>query len=114
MKRVMVLFLVACITMAAKRAYYDPALPKLGTRFGELPAGEGKTEVEGACFRCHSSDMLLQQRLTEKQWTATVEKMMRWGAAVDEKQKPLIIAYLAKHFGPQNKYTPRKTRPVGY
>lgn len=112
MKRVAVILLVACVTMAAKRVYYDPSLPKPGTKFGELPAGAGKSQVESACYRCHSADLLLQQRLTEKQWTATVEKMMRWGAVVEEKDKPKIIAYLAKHFGPTNKFVPRKTQPM--
>jgi hypothetical protein len=55
----------------------------------------------------------MQQRLTEKQWTATVEKMMRWGANVPEKEKPAIIAYLAGHFGPGNKFTPIRTKAVG-
>jgi lipopolysaccharide/colanic/teichoic acid biosynthesis glycosyltransferase len=41
--------------------------------------------------------------LTEKQWTAEVEKMTRWGAAVTDDEKPVIIAYLAKHFGLDNK-----------
>lgn len=88
-------------------------LPKLGTQFHQLPDGKGKNETEAACYRCHSADMLAQQRLTEKQWTATVEKMMRWGANVPEKDKAKIIAYLATHFGPENKFTPIRTRPAG-
>ena len=51
--------------------------------------------------------------MTEKQWTADVEKMMKWGAEVKDADKPVIIAYLARHFGPQNKFTPTKTKPVG-
>lgn len=78
-------------------------LPLIGTKFGVLPEGKGKTVVESRCFACHSSDMLLQQRLTEKQWTAEVEKMTRWGAAVTNDEKPVLIAYLAKHFGVDNK-----------
>ena len=89
-------------------------LPQLGTQFHQLPAGKGKAQVEAACYPCHSADMLVQQRLTEKQWTATVEKMIRWGAKADEKQKAAIIGYLAKNFGPQNKtFLPIRTKPVG-
>ena len=87
-------------------------LPILGTHFKTLPKGEGKAQVEAACYPCHSADLLAQQRLTEKQWTAAVEKMMRWGAEVKEADKPVIIAYLAKHFGPENKFTPTKTKPL--
>ncbi len=85
-------------------------LPLLGTRLRPLPEGNGKTEVEAACLPCHSSDLLLQQRLTEKQWAANVDKMIRWGAALDDKDKPIVIAYLSKHFGPSNRFTPVKVR----
>ena len=112
--------LVALATLGASApkkhtVSYDAALPALGTKFHSLPAGNGKELVEAACLRCHSADMLAQQRLTEKQWTATVEKMTRWGAAVKDADKGSIIAYLSKHFGPENHaFTPAKARPVGY
>ena len=88
------------------------ALPLLGTQFKQLPAGPMKAKVEAGCYACHSADLIAQQRLTEKQWTAAVEKMIRWGAAVDEKDKAAMIAYLSKHFGPENKFTPAKVRPL--
>jgi cytochrome c5 len=93
---------------------YDKKLPPLGTKFHALPDGKGKALVEASCLPCHSPDILVQQRLTEKQWTASVEKMMRWGAAVREEDKAAVIAYLAGHFGPENKFTPIATRPVGH
>ena len=65
-------------------AAYDPNLPVLGTKFHSLPAGNGRQLVEASCFPCHSADILVQQRLTEKQWTATVDKMIRWGAVVKD------------------------------
>jgi hypothetical protein len=87
-------------------------LPQLGTQYHQLPAGKAKAQVEASCYPCHSADILVQQRLTEKQWTATVEKMIRWGAKADDKQA--IIRYLSQHFGPDNKkFVPIKTRPVG-
>lgn len=92
---------------------FAAALPMLGTHFKSLPEGKGKPEVEAACYACHAADLLAQQRLTEKQWTATVEKMARWGAVVKDEDKSAIIAYLAKHFGPENKFTPTKTKAVG-
>ena len=87
-------------------------LPLLGTKFKTLPAGKGKAETEAACYACHSADLLVQQRLTPKQWTATVEKMTRWGAPVDEKSRQVIVDYLAKHFGPGAKFTPTKVAPI--
>jgi hypothetical protein len=88
------------------------ALPPAGTQFKQLPQGNGRAAVENACYACHSADIVVQQRLTEKQWTATVEKMIRWGAAVPEPDKPLVIGYLSKQFGPGNTFVPLKTRTV--
>jgi hypothetical protein len=89
-------------------------LPQLGTQYHQLPAGKAKAQVEASCYPCHSADILVQQHLTEKQWTATVEKMIRWGAKADETQKKAIIDYLSHHFGPDNKkFVPIRTRPVG-
>lgn len=87
-------------------------LPQPGTKFKELPPGKTKADVEAACYACHAADLLVQQRLTQKQWTATVEKMMRWGAVVPEEKKTPIIDYLAKSFGPGSKFEPTKVKPV--
>jgi cytochrome c1 len=106
--------LLAALLLVAATPHYDKKLPALGTQFKQLPAGPGKEKVEAACYACHSADLLAQQRLTEKQWTAELDKMIRWGAVVDEKDKPAMIAYLAKHFGPENTFTPTRARPVGY
>ena len=119
MKRIALLVVLALTTVAAapkkRTVSYDAKLPALGTKFHSLPSGSGKELVEAACLRCHSADMLAQQRLTEKQWTATVEKMMRWGAVVKDNDKAPVIAYLSKHFGVDNRaFTPAKARPVGY
>jgi hypothetical protein len=88
------------------------ALPLLGTQLRPLPEGKGRAQVEASCLPCHSSDILLQQRLTEKQWTASVEKMIGWGAKLRPEDKTIVVAYLSKHFGPANKFTPVKTRPA--
>lgn len=88
------------------------ALPMPGTQFQQLPPGTAKADVEAACYTCHSADLLVQQRLTEKQWTATVEKMMRWGADVPAAKKDPIIEYLSKNFGPERKFAPLRTAPV--
>ena len=87
-------------------------LPMPGTQFKQLPNGPGKAEVEAACYACHSADLLAQQRLTEKQWVASVEKMVRWGAVVPDAQKDVIVKYLARHFGPANRFVPTRTAPI--
>jgi hypothetical protein len=88
------------------------SLPMPGTKLKELPPGNAKAAVEAACYQCHSADLLVQQRLTPKQWTAAVEKMIRWGAVVPPEKKTPIIDYLALHFGPRNRFVPTRTAPV--
>jgi hypothetical protein len=102
------------LAAASTTKKYDPALPILGTKFHSLPAGTGRHVVEASCLPCHSPDILVQQRLSEKQWTAEVDKMVRWGAVMKDAEKPVAIAYLSKNFGVTNTFTPLKTRPVGY
>ena len=115
MKRMFVMaFALALAAAAKKQVPYDPTLPILGTKFHSLPAGTGRRLVEASCLPCHSADILVQQRLTEKQWTAEVEKMIRWGAVTKDTDKPAMVAYLSKNFGVTNTFTPAKTRPVGY
>ncbi|HEY6931135.1 MAG TPA: cytochrome c [Thermoanaerobaculia bacterium] len=95
-------------------ANFDPSLPVLGTRLAEFPPGAAKPLADKACGQCHSPDMIAQQHLTEKQWTASVNKMIGWGAEVPEDKKEALIAYLVENFGPNNdRYRPVVARPVG-
>ena len=93
---------------------FDIRLPVLGTRLAEFPPGEGKAVADSACLSCHSTDLVRQQRLTEKQWTANLTKMIGWGAEVPESKKETLAAYLFKNFGPDNdRFVPVLTRPAG-
>ena len=98
----------------AAAANFDTKLPVLGTRLADFPPGPSKSLADQACLACHSADMVWQQHLTEKQWTAEVNKMMGWGSEVPEEKKAALIAYLVANFGPENdKFRPVVTRPVG-
>jgi mono/diheme cytochrome c family protein len=93
---------------------FDKNLPVLGTHLAPFPPGEGKALADQACLNCHSTDMVRQQRLNEKQWTANVAKMVGWGAEVPESGRDALIAYLVANFGPDNdRFEPVVTRPVG-
>ena len=92
----------------------DESLPVFGTQLQELPAGPGKAAADTGCLKCHSADVLRQQRLNEKQWGANVTKMVGWGADVPDAKRDELIAYLVKNFGPDNdRFKPVVTRPVG-
>jgi len=81
--------------------------PYLAQHFAPRPmASHVSTEAGAAtykkvCLTCHDADMIEQQRLTPTGWTRSVEKMMRWGAAVSDAEKQPLIDYLASRFGPR-------------
>jgi len=58
-------------------------------------AEQGKRIYESRCLVCHEDDLSAQQRLGRPGWVREVEKMMRWGAAVAESEKELLVDYLA-------------------
>lgn len=105
-----------CVALALVRTTGTPsdeAPPVLGTQLGQFPAGPMKEIADQACLNCHSADLALQQRLTQKQWTSAVDKMVRWGAPLPEDKKASLIAYLVEHFGPDNdRFQPVVAIPV--
>ncbi len=95
-------------------ADFDVRLPVLGTRLVEFPPGSGKAVADQGCLLCHSASMVVQQRLTDKQWARELDKMIGWGAAVPTDRRDELLAYLIANFGPENDaFEPRVTRPVG-
>ena len=89
-------------------------LPGVGARTPALPDGPGRSVAEQSCVACHSGDVLRQQRLTERQWTASIAKMKGWGAELSDEDSARLLGYLSEHFGPGNDgYRPVLTRPIG-
>jgi mono/diheme cytochrome c family protein len=82
--------------LAAHFAARRTVPPKGGE--GALPDGEGVAIVRDSCMSCHGSEPIAQQRLSRAQWTAEVDKMIRWGAEVPSDKKTALIDYLAAHF----------------
>lgn len=66
----------------------------------DLPAGEMQTKARTACLECHDARIILQQRLSKPVWTKEVEKMIKWGAVVDSKDRDALIDYLSTNFSP--------------
>jgi sulfite oxidase len=89
-------------------------LPAVGAGTPRLPEGAGRSVAEQSCLGCHSADVLRQQRLTERQWTASIAKMKGWGAELSEEESARLLTYLTEHFGSGNdSYRPVLTRPIG-
>jgi len=66
----------------------------------QLPAGPAKEKAEAACLTCHEARIIVQQRLSKPAWTNEVDKMMKWGAEVDPKDRDALIDYFSANFGP--------------
>ena len=81
--------------------------PYLAQHFAPKPVAAhvstetGEATYKKVCLTCHDADIIEQQRLTPAGWTRSVEKMMRWGAAVSDAEKQPLIDYLASRFGPR-------------
>lgn len=100
---------------AARVAIQTPAapLPAPGTMMTALPPGEGMDTVRVQCLICHGPAMLLQQRLTPRQWLAEIDKMQAWGARVSDDDKPRLANYLVTIAGPDNtRFTPAVVAPI--
>lgn len=64
------------------------------------PGTDPRELVIKNCMSCHTDEMLMQQRLTEAQWTAVVKKMTTWGAPLDPGDDVKLVAYLSASYGP--------------
>ncbi len=58
-------------------------------------------KVKQTCLGCHGQDMIAGQHLTRTQWEREVDKMTRWGAAVTPDDRPEIVDFLFRMFGPK-------------
>jgi hypothetical protein len=65
----------------------------------QLPAGPMQEKAAGACLSCHEARIIVQQRLSKAAWTREVDKMMKWGAAVDVADHDALIDYFSANFG---------------
>jgi len=73
--------------------------PQPVTSHGATESGEAT--YQRVCLACHEADIIQQQKLTPTGWTRSVEKMMRWGAAVSDAEKQPLVEYLAARYGPR-------------
>ena len=64
----------------------------------DLPAGEMQRKARTACMECHEARIILQQRLSKPAWTKEVDKMIKWGAVVEPKDRDALIDYLSTNF----------------
>jgi DMSO/TMAO reductase YedYZ molybdopterin-dependent catalytic subunit len=56
-----------------------------------------------ACLACHDGDVIQQQRLTRAQWDLEVDKMIGWGARVNDENRKALLDFLSSNFGPRRR-----------
>ncbi len=71
----------------------------------EVRRVEARRSFVENCLMCHGEDMTTRQRLTTKQWTAEVEKMVGWGSPLPPDRKQPLIDHLAETY-PSNQAAP--------
>ncbi len=72
----------------------------LTRRHGPLPDGPGKEILLDICTRCHDLQRVRRERNTAEGWLEILEAMLNEGAPLAEKDLPVLLRYLARHFGP--------------
>ncbi len=61
---------------------------------------DGATLVNTRCNKCHTLDRITSAHKTADQWKTTVERMISNGAQLTPDEETVLIAYLAKTYGP--------------
>ena len=64
-----------------------------------LPAGPGRDLTASTCSKCHSLANITSLHQDRDAWSATVSKMVSFGAAGSDEDFAQIVDYLSKNFG---------------
>lgn len=66
-----------------------------------LPPGPMQAKVKAACTQCHNASRITEQHLTREEWSEQLDKMVALGAEIQDAERPALLNYLTKNFGPQ-------------
>jgi hypothetical protein len=90
--------LVACCATIFCGLFAFVWTTRVSAQSADLPPGPIQSKVQTACMECHDARIIVQQRLSKKAWTKEVDKMIKWGAVVDPKDRDAFIDYLSLNF----------------
>jgi len=91
---------MATLTLALCVAFYAVTPIRAQSPNAEFPPGAGEEKASAACLSCHEARIIVQQRLSKAAWGKEVDKMMKWGAEVDPKDRDALVEYFSANFGP--------------
>ena len=77
--------------------------PAPNAEFGNLPDAPGAEETYYQCTACHSTAIILQQRVTDARWDDLWQWMVEKQGMFDPEpaEKEVILTYLKAHFSSQ-------------
>jgi mono/diheme cytochrome c family protein len=78
--------LLSFLLLTAPLAAADPALIE-----------KGRAEEKRQCIQCHGLRIIHVQRLPRGTWERELDKMVRWGAVITEREA--LLEYLTANFG---------------
>jgi hypothetical protein len=95
------------VLAAMSGLFGTPAFRAQSVPTPDLPPGPMQAKAKTACAECHETRIIVQQRLSKGAWTKEVDKMIKWGAVVDPKDRDALIDYLSASFDTDRPaYTP--------
>ena len=93
MRRAAVLAVVLVVVAAACVAEPVRKAPAAGLPAAVSPDKDAAI-LGDDCLACHTADLIRQQRLTDKQWAKSLDKMRTWGAPTEDADVPPLLAHL--------------------
>lgn len=66
-----------------------------------LPPGPMQAKVKATCTQCHNAARITEQHLTRQEWSNELDKMTGLGADIADSDRPALLNYLSKNFGPE-------------
>lgn len=79
---------------------FGPAQPAGQQASGNSDAAAKKI-LEDTCTACHDLDLVSDQHLSKDEWVSLVNSMVAKGAGLSDKDKPVLVDYLSKTYGPK-------------
>src|SRR6266704_4795930 len=95
------LIAVIALTAVVTASPYRARAPRAFATAQDLPEGEGKKILQNSCTACHGLDDVVNSHMDKTGWSNLIDSMISNGASVDDKDKPVLVDYLVKNFGPQ-------------
>ena len=75
------------------------AAPQAPPNHPEMPDGPGKDITIATCTKCHSITNITGQHKDKDGWTATITKMVGYGATGSDDDFEAILNYVTKNYG---------------